>query len=278
MVLNKGNIKEKIKYKENGITLIALIITIITLLILSGVTISLVISDNGVIKQTEQAKILQQETTDIQEITLAVSAEDLEVAMKGGTRERDNISAELLKKYDNVKVEWTTKLDVFKVTVDEREYKVDVYGEVTKWDDSVEVSLTKPNVEEPTTQTPIPTVVPTQTPHVHDDLCYAEHDHTYDCYLYECTRCGNIAENYYAGKCSGPLVCETETITENKIHTCITCTYLEKCTTTGADTCKEYITAEPPHDKYSCGTCLKFFNTNDKILNGNKKVKICGYE
>ena len=41
--------------KQNGITLIALVITIIVLLILAGVTISLVIGDNGILTQATLA-------------------------------------------------------------------------------------------------------------------------------------------------------------------------------------------------------------------------------
>lgn len=42
--------------KEKGITLVALVITIIVLLILAGVTISLVVRDNGVINKARDAK------------------------------------------------------------------------------------------------------------------------------------------------------------------------------------------------------------------------------
>lgn len=42
--------------KEKGITLVALVITIIVLLILAGVTISLVVGDNGVINKAQDAK------------------------------------------------------------------------------------------------------------------------------------------------------------------------------------------------------------------------------
>ena len=41
--------------KQNGITLIALIVTIVVLLILAGITISLVFSDNGIIKKAQEA-------------------------------------------------------------------------------------------------------------------------------------------------------------------------------------------------------------------------------
>ena len=42
--------------KEKGITLVALVITIIVLLILAGVTISLVVGDNGVIRKAQDAR------------------------------------------------------------------------------------------------------------------------------------------------------------------------------------------------------------------------------
>lgn len=41
--------------KEKGITLIALIVTIIILLILAGVTINLAINDNGIFKRAQNA-------------------------------------------------------------------------------------------------------------------------------------------------------------------------------------------------------------------------------
>ena len=40
---------------QKGITLVALVITIIVLLILAGVTISLTLGDNGIFKTAEQA-------------------------------------------------------------------------------------------------------------------------------------------------------------------------------------------------------------------------------
>ena len=48
--------KQKLKMKENGITLIALVITIIILLILASVTISALSGDNGILKNAAKAK------------------------------------------------------------------------------------------------------------------------------------------------------------------------------------------------------------------------------
>ena len=42
--------------KEKGITLVALVITIIVLLILAGVTISLTLGDNGLLNRAEKAR------------------------------------------------------------------------------------------------------------------------------------------------------------------------------------------------------------------------------
>ena len=41
---------------QKGITLVALVITIIVLLILAGVTISLTLGENGLLQRSEQAK------------------------------------------------------------------------------------------------------------------------------------------------------------------------------------------------------------------------------
>ena len=42
--------------KENGITLVALVVTIVVLLILAGVSISLVLGQNGLINNAKEAK------------------------------------------------------------------------------------------------------------------------------------------------------------------------------------------------------------------------------
>lgn len=42
--------------RENGITLIALVVTIVVLLILAGITIQLVFSDGGIINQANKGK------------------------------------------------------------------------------------------------------------------------------------------------------------------------------------------------------------------------------
>ena len=48
--------KQNLKTKEKGITLIALVITIIILLILAAVTIAALSGDNGILRNEENAK------------------------------------------------------------------------------------------------------------------------------------------------------------------------------------------------------------------------------
>ena len=44
------------RIKNNGITLISLVVTIIVLLILAGVTISMLFGDNGIITMAQKAR------------------------------------------------------------------------------------------------------------------------------------------------------------------------------------------------------------------------------
>ena len=48
--------QERRQSKEKGITLVALVITIVVLIILAGVTISMVVGDNGIIQKAKDAK------------------------------------------------------------------------------------------------------------------------------------------------------------------------------------------------------------------------------
>lgn len=50
-----NNLKEKLKYGKKGITLIALVITIIVLLILAGVTIATLTGRNGILTNAQEA-------------------------------------------------------------------------------------------------------------------------------------------------------------------------------------------------------------------------------
>ena len=69
----KRNFKERVKSKK-GVTLIALVITIIVLLILAGVTIATLTGDNGILTKAQSTKIQSERASIKEQIELAVVA------------------------------------------------------------------------------------------------------------------------------------------------------------------------------------------------------------
>ena len=57
---------------EKGITLVALVITIIVLLILAGITLMLALDDNGILGQAENARMVQIEADTKETMELAI--------------------------------------------------------------------------------------------------------------------------------------------------------------------------------------------------------------
>jgi type II secretory pathway pseudopilin PulG len=82
----KENLINKVK-KEKGITLIALVVTIVVLLILAGISINLVLSQNGLVTKAKDArdKASQAETNDYASLNDAESSIDSLVQGAGGT-------------------------------------------------------------------------------------------------------------------------------------------------------------------------------------------------
>ena len=67
--INKNNKKQ---FKEKGITLIALVITIIILLILAGVSIATLTGKNGILTRAQETKTKTNEAENIEKIRLAI--------------------------------------------------------------------------------------------------------------------------------------------------------------------------------------------------------------
>ena len=61
------------KIRESGITLIALVVTIVVLLILAGVSISMITGENGIITQAQQANIKNDNGTVLEALRLKLS-------------------------------------------------------------------------------------------------------------------------------------------------------------------------------------------------------------
>ncbi len=80
--------KERDRLKEKGITLIALVITIIVLLILAGVTIATITGEDGILKKAINAK---------EKADQANAEEQVQIAVMGSYNDRGNLDYESLK-------------------------------------------------------------------------------------------------------------------------------------------------------------------------------------
>ena len=132
---------KKIIKKNNGITLIALVITIIVLLILAGVTIATLTGDNGILTKASDAKE-QTEIADERE-KVELSATGALASNNGGEIAQENLETELGKYFTSGKYSVTPGTNEdgtegYIVTITEndqnvRKYFVDKNGNVTEY-------------------------------------------------------------------------------------------------------------------------------------------------
>ena len=132
---------KKIIKKNNGITLIALVITIIVLLILAGVTIATLTGDNGILTKASDAKE-QTEIADERE-KVELSATGALASNNGGEIAQENLGTELGKYFTSGKYSVTPGTNEdgtegYIVTITEndqngRKYFVDKNGNVTEY-------------------------------------------------------------------------------------------------------------------------------------------------
>ena len=87
IIKNKSRFKE-LKKSSKGVTLIALVITIIVLLILAGVSIAMLTGDNGILTQAKEAKEANIAGTEKEQIQLAMQS----LKMK---KQADNVSTQV---------------------------------------------------------------------------------------------------------------------------------------------------------------------------------------
>lgn len=102
-------VKEELKYNKKGITLISLVVTIVVLLILSGISISILTGNNGLLNQASSSK-KETEISGIKE-KIALTLQSLEIQHLGNSKE---IAAEELQKElgNNYSVVSSNKFDV----------------------------------------------------------------------------------------------------------------------------------------------------------------------
>ena len=91
-------LENKRKVKENGITLIALVITIIVLLILAGVTIATLTGENGLLTKANDAKVITE---------ISALKEDIDVYVVG--KELNNVEG--IERYPIIKDETMEGID-----------------------------------------------------------------------------------------------------------------------------------------------------------------------
>ena len=138
--------------KQIGITLIALVITIIVLLILAGVSLSLVLGDNGILTQAQKSVKDHSEAEVVEQIKLAHSA--YEMAKAGGTTEsaKDFIEKKLQEDLNDstLKVSISEETGEITVSTDVRGKEIEYsynpnsgeYAKVVKWVDNGDLTYT----------------------------------------------------------------------------------------------------------------------------------------
>ena len=93
----KSNTRKGIIKKEtNGITLIALVVTIIVLLILAGISISMLLGDNGILIKASDTKIQNDKSSIIEDIRIEILGSNIE---NSGKQVKESQLVEILKKY-----------------------------------------------------------------------------------------------------------------------------------------------------------------------------------
>ena len=128
------------KRNERGITLIALVVTIVVLLILAGVSISMLTGENGIITQAQQSKLQTEIGKEKEYITLSIASIKSDKLSRGDTSEitSSELQTEMNKYTNEATVTGTRTL---RVTYESgRSYEVDQNGNVTQKDELEETA------------------------------------------------------------------------------------------------------------------------------------------
>ena len=143
---------DKIKKQQKGITLIALVVTIIILLILAGVSIAMLTGNNGVLTQAKSAK----ENTRVGEVQekVKLAAQAALTANLGNGIEKEKFQEELNNMFtqgEQVGLEYDETNKKYTVTVDKYEVEVSNMGAVGEAKEAViqaKLTLTYKNTEQ----------------------------------------------------------------------------------------------------------------------------------
>ena len=126
--------------KANGITLIALVVTIIVLLLLAGISIQMLTGDNGILNRAGQAKTMTDEAQVLENIKLAYNNAQIGKYTNSNENFANKIQEELEKTYGAGNATVTDNGDgTLTVTVNGKIYDIDGDGNVTKQGASIVV-------------------------------------------------------------------------------------------------------------------------------------------
>ena len=118
----ENNVVKNIAKKQTGITLIALVITIIVLLILAGVSIATLTGNNGILTQANQAKENNKVATAKERVQLEAAGSFDNTGVFSKTIFKDNLKKNLGLTYsdivDNADGTITVKIDGYEIKVD----------------------------------------------------------------------------------------------------------------------------------------------------------------
>ena len=130
---------QKQKNKQRGITLIALVVSIIVLIILAGVSIAMLVGENGIITQAQKADELTTQAQQKEAIELAVASVQAQ-----GTLELDRTKLEtaLQSQLGDTEYDLTENGDgSFLLQVAERSYYIDSTGEVITQENMIAIGF-----------------------------------------------------------------------------------------------------------------------------------------
>ena len=130
---------KKLKRQVKGITLIALVVTVIVLLILGGVAISLTVGDNGLFRRAQNATDTWQEASEREAIELAVAGMQIGSMQETGMTKQE-LENSLKEQFgDEASVE-DNEDGSFLVTIGENKYYVGEDGEIIDSSNIVKIS------------------------------------------------------------------------------------------------------------------------------------------
>ena len=139
--------KKDLKNRSKGITLIALVITIIVLLILAGVSIAMLTGDNGILSQATNAKEQTEKASELEGIQLAVIGSKTKDNKYLDILDDESFKEELEKHFGNEGLDVVANGDgSFIVIINDRKYYVNDDKEVIDSDNVIEIG-TKEQLE-----------------------------------------------------------------------------------------------------------------------------------